>query len=164
MTAIADHSAPVDTGAGSEVRQFVTAGEPYYEAQFNIIGDKRGFAFTWNWAALVLGSIWFVMRSLWSHFLPFVALETFAIVQLARGIWGDLGAPILARLPGIENTLQQRYEQIAEAKRERPEQGGGLRKCNCLARTCHRRHQGRCGSGKRHLASTRFHRDSLVFC
>ena len=60
------------------------------------------------------------MRSLWSHFLPFVALETFAVVQLARGFWGDLGAPILARLPGIENTLRQRYEQLAEAKQNAP--------------------------------------------
>ncbi len=121
MTVITDHPVPVDDGEMSDVKRFVTVGETYYEDQFRIIGDKRGFAFTWNWAAFFLGSIWFGMRSLWSYFLPFVALETFAVVQLARGFWGDLGAPILARLPGIENTLNQRYEQLAEAKQNAPD-------------------------------------------
>ena len=104
--------------SGSDIEAFVTANETYYAAQFKSIGDKRGFLFTWNWAAFLLGSIWYGMRSLWSYFLPFVALETFAIVQLARGIWSDLGAPILARLPGIETTLARRYEQLAEAQAE----------------------------------------------
>ncbi|MCY6382163.1 ABC transporter permease [Hoeflea prorocentri] len=103
------------------VKEFVAVNETYYEQQFKIIGDKRGFAFTWNWAAFLLGSIWFGMRSIWSYFLPFVALETLAIVQLARGIWGDLGAPILARLPGIENTLAFRREQLAEARENAPD-------------------------------------------
>lgn len=105
-----------EMGHQSQIQEFVTVSNTYYEEQFKHIGDTRGFAFTWNWVAFILGSVWFGMRSLWSYFLPFVALETLAIVQLARGIWGDLGAPILARLPGIEKTLQQRYEQLAEAK------------------------------------------------
>lgn len=100
----------------SDVVAFTTLNEDYYARQFRAIGDKRGFLFTWNWAAFLLGSVWYGMRSLWAYFLPFVALETLAVVQLARGVWGDLGAPILARLPGIEKTLEQRYEQLADAK------------------------------------------------
>ena len=108
------------------VAEFVTSGEKYYEEQFQVIGDKRGFAFTWNWVAFILGSVWFGMRSLWAYFLPFVALETLAVVQLARGIWGDLGAPILARIPAIENTLKFRYEQLADAKENAPDKVAGF--------------------------------------
>lgn len=121
MTITADNLALADEQRSDDVREFVTTNDTYYKGQFEKIGNKRGFAFTWNWAAFLFGSIWFGMRSLWSYFLPFVALETLAVVQLARGIWGDLGAPILARLPGIENTLKFRYEQLAEAQKNDPE-------------------------------------------
>lgn len=121
MSAIEHNVSQGTKGAHDDVQQFVTHNDDYYAEQFKTIGDKRGFAFTWNWAAFALGSIWFGMRSLWSLFLPFVALETLAVVQLARGIWGDLGAPILARLPGIEKTLAQRYEQLANAIENAPD-------------------------------------------
>lgn len=128
MSAVADHitAEPESEKASSDVETFVTVNEDYYAAQFKAIGDKRGFLFTWNWAAFALGSIWYGMRSLWAYFLPFVALETLAVVQLARGIWGDLGAPILARLPGIEATLARRYEQLADAKENAPDRVAGF--------------------------------------
>ena len=126
MTELTDQNPPTATDPASDVATFVTVGSDYYVAQFRAIGDKRGFLFTWNWMAFVLGSVWYGMRSLWAFFLPFVALETIAVVQLARGIWGDLGAPILARLPGIERTLAQRYEQLAEAKENSPDRVAGF--------------------------------------
>ncbi|WP_029062869.1 ABC transporter permease subunit [Labrenzia sp. DG1229] len=126
MTAIADKMSAENQVEESDVKTFVSVNEDYYEQQFKVIGDKRGFALTWNWVAFLLGSIWYGMRSLWAYFLPFVALETLSVVQLARGIWGDLGAPILARLPGIEATLQQRYEQLAEAKKNAPDSVAGF--------------------------------------
>ncbi len=126
MTALADQTPVETTQTGSDVETFVTANEGYYTRQFKAIGDKRGFLVTWNWAAFLLGSIWYGMRSLWAFFLPFVALETIAVVQLARGVWGDLGAPILARLPGIEATLAQRYEQLATAKENDPDRVEGF--------------------------------------
>lgn len=121
MTALSEQIVADVVEDQSNVKRFVTVSEDYYEDQFQKIGDKRGFLVTWNWAAFALGSIWYGMRSLWAYYLPFVAAETLAIVQLARGIWGDLGAPILARLPGIERTLAQRYEQLADATENAPE-------------------------------------------
>ena len=111
---------PVDQESGP-VGEFVGANGQYYAEQFKKIGDERGFTFTFNWAAWLLGSIWFGMRRLWSYFLPLVAIETLAVVQLARGVWGDLGAPLLARLPAIENTLAFRREQLADARINAPE-------------------------------------------
>lgn len=102
--------------ADDPVAAFVGSHADYYRDQFQKIGDQRGFTFTFNWAAFILGSIWFGMRNLWSYFLPLVAVETMAVVQIARGIWGDLGAPILQRLEGIEKTLVFRHEQLADAK------------------------------------------------
>ncbi len=125
MTEISEKLVAIDKDDSAKVKQFVTVGEDYYKEQFKIISDKRGFTFTWNWAAFFLGSVWFGMRSLWAYFLPFVALETLAVVQLARGILSDLGAPILARLPGIEATLQQRYEQLETYKND-PEKVAGF--------------------------------------
>lgn len=108
------------------VRDFVGRGAGYYQTQFSRIGDTRGFAFTFNWAAFGLGAVWFGMRNLWSYFLAFVILETFAAVQIARGLWGDLGAPILARLEGIERTLATRREQLAEARENAPDRVEGF--------------------------------------
>ena len=126
MTVLTEQLSSVAPEAESDVKYFVSVNDGYYENQFKAIGDERGFTFTWNWAAFLLGSTWYGMRSLWSYFLLFVALETLAVVQLARGIWGDLGAPILARLPGIEATLAQRYEQLAEARKNAPDSVAGF--------------------------------------
>lgn len=103
------------------VEEFVGINAAYYARQFQKIGDRRKFTFTFNPAAWILGSIWFGMRGLWSYFLPFIALETLAVVQLARGIWGDLGAPFLQRLPGIEQTIAFRKEQLLDARTSDPD-------------------------------------------
>lgn len=110
-----------EADAVSSVDEFVGVNGDYYNRQFQAIGDQRGFTFTFNWAACLLGSIWFGTRNLWSYFLPFVAIETLAIVQMARGFWGDLGAPMRIRLEGIEKTLSFRREQLADAKANAPD-------------------------------------------
>ncbi len=112
----------------SSVKTFVGSNAAYYQQQFRRIGDARRFAFTINWAAALLGSLWFGARNLWSHFLVSVILETFAIVQLSRGLWGDLGAPILQRLEGIERTLETRREQLADALVNNPDKVAAFEK------------------------------------
>jgi glycine betaine/proline transport system permease protein len=96
--------------------RFLGSSAAYYARQFKRIGDVTGFAWTFNWAAALLGPIWFGTRNLWKWFLPFIAVETFAVVQISRGIWGDLAAPFLMRVDGIEKTLTMRREQLAAAQ------------------------------------------------
>ena len=103
------------------VRSFVGSSTTYYLGQFRKIGDSARPVPTFNWAAAALGSIWFGMRNLWGLFLISVMLETIAIVQIVRGFWGDLGAPIVARLEGIEKTLAMRQTQLAEARINAPD-------------------------------------------
>lgn len=103
------------------VRRFVGTNATYYQHQFRKIGDSRRPVLTFNWAAALLGAAWFGVRNLWALFLISVVFETIAVVQISRGAWGDLGAPIIARLEGIEKTLSMRREQLAEAIENAPD-------------------------------------------
>ncbi len=95
--------------------RFVATSADYYERQFEHIGSKSGFVWTFNLAAALLGPIWFGMRGLWNRALTFVIFEAFALIQLARGLWGDLGAEARERIAQIEGTLKFRYEQLEAA-------------------------------------------------
>ncbi|MCZ4353397.1 ABC transporter permease subunit [Roseovarius aestuarii] len=103
------------------VRRFVGTNPDYYLRLFRKIGDSTRPVLTFNWAAVLLGATWFGMRNLWALFLVSVVFETIAVVQIARGAWGDLGAPLMERLGGIEKTLAMRHEQLAEALANAPE-------------------------------------------
>jgi len=114
-----------DDGAGAERRddlvpEFVGSHPDYYRRQFKRIGDRTGLSWsarvqTFNVAAALLGPIWFGMRGLWSRGLPLLVLETVAFIQLARGLFGDLGADARERIEQIESTLAFRQEQLQSA-------------------------------------------------
>jgi glycine betaine/proline transport system permease protein len=95
--------------------EFVATSPNYYQRQFKQIGSRTGFSWTFNYAAALLGPIWFGMRGLWNWALVFVVLEAFALIQLARGMWGDLGAEARERIAQIEGTLSFRYQQLEAA-------------------------------------------------
>ncbi len=95
--------------------EFVETNPDYYEQRFNKIGAKTGFAFTFNFAAALLGPIWFGMRNLWKWGLPFAIIEVFAYIQIVRGWFGDLGAEARDRISQIEGTLAFRKQQLASA-------------------------------------------------
>lgn len=107
---------PVDDENNAElVAQFVSSNPEYYESRFNKIGEKSGFTWTFNLSAAVLGPVWFGMRSLWKWGLPFLLLEIFAYIQIARGAFGNLAADAMARISQIEGTLAFRKKQLAAA-------------------------------------------------
>lgn len=98
------------------VPTFTTTNPDYYVEQFRKIGSRSRFTWTFNPVAALLGPIWFGMRGLWNWALPFVILEAFGVIQLARGLFGDLSAEARDRIAQIEGTLSFRYEQLAAAK------------------------------------------------
>ncbi|MEM8750143.1 MAG: ABC transporter permease subunit [Pseudomonadota bacterium] len=100
---------------GELLREFVGTSPDYYEAQFAKIGSTSKFSWTFNLMAALLGPIWFGMRSLWKWGLPFVILETFGFIQIARGLFGDLGADARERIEQIQGTLDFRYQQLEAA-------------------------------------------------
>ncbi|MFK7755180.1 MAG: ABC transporter permease [Sedimentitalea sp.] len=95
--------------------EFVATNPNYYADQFKTIGARAAFSWTFNWVAALLGPVWYGMRGLWNWSLTFVILETFAYIQLGRGLFGDLGAEARTRIEQIEGTLAFRREQLAAA-------------------------------------------------
>lgn len=99
----------------ARVGEFVRTNPEWYAAQFEKIGDRARFLPTFNLAAGLLGPIWFGARGLWKWALPFLIVETIALVQLSRGLFGDLSADARERIASIEGTLDLRRRQLDAA-------------------------------------------------
>jgi len=117
-TLVTDHSAeeahPTDNS--KLVHTFTDVNGDYYDAQFKKIGDQSGFKTTFNFMAALFGSVWFGARNLWNWFLVLIIFETYAIVQMARGLIGDLASPFNERLDQIGQTLATRVDQLEKAR------------------------------------------------
>ncbi len=97
------------------IRTFVRTAPDYYIKNFDKIGASARFTPTFNLMAGLFGPVWFGARGLWSWALAFLIIEAVAFVQIARGLFGDLGAEALARVASIEGTLELRYKQLSAA-------------------------------------------------
>lgn len=101
---------------GNLVEQFVGSGSAYYRKTFAYMMAAPGYRFTLNISAALLGPIWFGARGLWSWFLTFMLLETFAYIQIGKGLFGDLGREARQRADKIAETLELRRQQITAAE------------------------------------------------
>lgn len=108
-------TAAVQENRADLLAQFAGTNAGYYQRVFAAIGARTGFVWSFNLAAFLLGPIWYGMRGLWKWGLPFVILETFALVQIMRGLFGDLSTDLAARIADIENTLGLRRRQLEAA-------------------------------------------------
>lgn len=97
------------------IRTFVRIAPDYYIAQFDRIGASSRFTATCNVMAGLFGPVWFGARGLWSWALPFLILEALALVQISRGLFGDLAADARDRIASIEGRLELRRQQLATA-------------------------------------------------
>ena len=88
-----DHAGdgPVETAddQGASIRQFVGSSGAYYERQFDLIGNRSGFTWSFNVAAALLGPIWYGLRGLWRWGLPFTVLEAFSLARIG-GACGEI--------------------------------------------------------------------------
>lgn len=98
-----------------QVVRFAHTNPEYYDREFAKIGSESKFVWTLNIWAGVLGPIWFGARGMWNWGLTFLLMETLAIVQIVRGMFGDLSSEAWARIARIEGTLELRREQLASA-------------------------------------------------
>lgn len=97
------------------IATFVRTNPDYYIRNFDKIGASAQFTPTFNMLAGLFGPIWFGARGLWNWALAFLIIEAIGFVQIARGLFGDLGAEALERVASIEGTLELRYQQLAAA-------------------------------------------------
>ncbi len=95
--------------------QFTMTHTEYYRKEFTRIGNSTSFVWSFNWAAFLLGPIWFGMRGLWKWGLPFVIVETFAIVQIVKNLLGDFAQTHIQRIEGIQGTIDLRERQLQAA-------------------------------------------------
>ncbi len=100
--------------AGHSVAEFAQDNADYYSTEFAKIQGKTGFTWSWNMMAAVCGPLWGAARGVWGFFWVFLVLELFALVQIGRGLWGELGADQLARFERLTANIAKRETQAAD--------------------------------------------------
>ena len=98
----------------ASIGEFVAENENYYTKAFAKIQGAKGLVFSWNSAAALLGPVWGAVRGVWGFFWTFLVLELFALVQIGRGLWGELGADQLARVEKLGANIARREQQARE--------------------------------------------------
>ena len=95
----------------ASVGEFVGANEAYYAREFDKIQSATKFPWSWNTMAALAGPLWGPARGLWGFFWTFIVLELLALVQIGRGLWGDLGADKVARAEKLLERSSSLYEK-----------------------------------------------------
>lgn len=98
----------------ASIDEFVDENSAYYNRAFASIQDATGLVFSWNTAAALLGPVWAAFRGVWGFFWTFLVLELFALVQIGRGLWGELGADQLARFEKLTSNIAKREQQARD--------------------------------------------------
>jgi len=110
----------------SSIGDFVGQNDEYYNQEFGKIQSATKFPWTWNTMAALAGPFWASARGLWGQFWIFLILELLALVQIGRGLWGDLGAAKLARADRLNLKWQELYEKGQAALQAGDEGAQGL--------------------------------------
>ena len=111
----------------ASIHDFVDRNVEYYTRAFVRIQSTTGIAFTFNWAAAAFGPLWGAARNLWGFFWVFAILELIALVQIGRGLWGDLGAAEAARARRLTEKAQAMLDRANEAAAAGQEKAESLR-------------------------------------
>ena len=117
----ADGESPTAMDLSAAIRRFSRANSEYYLAQFSRIQGSGHRVWSFNWAAGLLGPFWAAARGVWGFFWTFALLELVALVQLGRGLWGDLGADKVAEA----DKVQQKATELGAAAEEARLAGDG---------------------------------------
>ena len=103
------------------ITDFVKSNPEYYIKEFQKIGSKPSFSFSFNLYAGILGPIWFGMRNIWNWALAFLIIETFSVVQIIRGLFGNITKDALEKIDKIQSTIDFRNKQLEAAKENNPD-------------------------------------------
>lgn len=96
------------------VLEFAGLRGDYYVRAFAKI-QSGATQFVFNPAAAILGPLWSGARGLWGFFWLTIFLETFALVQLGRGLWGDLGSAQMERARRLAEKSQEMLVKAQDA-------------------------------------------------
>jgi glycine betaine/proline transport system permease protein len=105
MTANQQKNIAVDLDNSAE--HFSGRNGSYYANQFIKIQSRNGIPLTFNITAALLGPFWAAARNLWGLFWLSAIANLLALVQLGKGLWGELGADQLARAARLTTKSQE---------------------------------------------------------
>ena len=103
------------------ITNFVITSPDYYIKAFKKIGSKPSYSFSYNLFASLLGPIWFGIRNIWNYALAFLIIETFAVVQIIRGLFGDITKDAVEKIDKIQSTIDFRNKQLEAAIENNPD-------------------------------------------
>ncbi|WP_372740863.1 ABC transporter permease [Neptunomonas sp.] len=89
------------------VHRFAERQGHYYSKQFEKIQSSNNLTLTFNLSAALFGPLWASARNVWGFFWASTIATLVALVQLGRGLWGELGADELARAERLGNKSQE---------------------------------------------------------
>jgi glycine betaine/proline transport system permease protein len=98
-----------------QIKDFVKTNPDYYISAFEKINNASKFVLSFNLFAFLFGSIWFGIRNIWNWSLAFLIIETFAIVQIVRGFFGNISAEAYIKIEKIQSTIDFREKQLQAA-------------------------------------------------
>ena len=98
-----------------QIKSFVKTSHDYYIHEFEKINNNSKFVISFNLFAFLFGSIWFGIRNIWNWALAFLIIETFAIVQIVRGFFGNISAEAYIKIEKIQSTIDFREKQLQAA-------------------------------------------------
>ena len=103
------------------ISNFVITNPEYYIKEFKKIGSKPSYSFSFNLFAFLLGPIWFGMRNVWNWALAFLIIETFSVVQIIRGFFGNITADAVKKIEQVQSTIDFRNKQLEAAIENNPD-------------------------------------------
>ena len=103
------------------IKNFVITNPEYYIKEFKKIGSKPSYSFSFNLFAALFGPIWFGLRNVWNYALTFLIVETFAVVQIIRGLFGNITKDALEKIDKIQSTIDFRNKQLQSAIENNPD-------------------------------------------
>ena len=101
-------SAAQETSLDDLAKDFIVENNTYYQSAFAKIQRAEGVVFSWNTMAAVFGPLWGALRGVWGFFWVFIVLELFALVQIGRGLWGELGGDKIERYERLLTNIAKR--------------------------------------------------------
>ena len=103
------------------IKNFVISNPDYYVKEFKKIGSKPSYSYSFNLFAALFGPVWFGLRNVWNYALAFLIVETFAVVQIVRGLFGNITKDAVEKIDKIQSTIDFRYKQLEAAKENNPD-------------------------------------------
>ena len=96
----------------NRIKDFIKTNHEYNIHEFERINNASKFILSFNLSAFLFGSTWFGIRNIWNWSLAFLIIETFTIVQIVRGFFGNISIESYKKINQCQSTIDIRQTQL----------------------------------------------------